>query len=237
MSANGGQIPASRQQGVERTGDTPNYQHGGGGGRFARVVIPQEGSPRGSRARIYDESLSEFRAHTAWARGQAGRFFTVACVLPLIELLLFGLLVALANATNSPAAELLKLISANKLLTITAAMFPSGFLTYAGFTILNHISRTHDEMTTADSKRGAAFLPLAPASVEHLSSVLCGVDRNPKLVPGETLADIERQRQTIRPYLAFFRDIVIGWIGRGSRARNAGGGVNTPEQKTGTRRR
>src|SRR4051812_7201894 len=104
MSANGGQVPANRKQGVERTGDTRDHQHGGGGGRFPRVVVPQEGGSRGSRARLYDDSLSEFRAHAAWARGQAGKFFTVACILPVIEFLIFGLLVAFANATNSPAS-------------------------------------------------------------------------------------------------------------------------------------
>jgi hypothetical protein len=234
MSANGGQVPASRRQGAEQTGDTADHRHGGGG-QFPRVVVPQEGGPRGSRVRLYDDSLSEFRAHADWARGQAGKLFTVACSLLVIELLILGLLGALANVGIKPASELLTLIGENKLLTVVAAMSPSTLLIYAGFTILNHISRTHDEMTTADSKRGAALLPLTPARIDNLAMELCEVDRNPKLLPDETLADIERQRQTIRPYLTFLRDTVRWLIGPGGarRIRNSGGTTDHPDKNAG----
>jgi hypothetical protein len=145
---------------------------------------------RSSRRAPYDDSISEFREHLAWARRLASIVFIAGIVLLLGDLTVFCYFVTHTN--NAAAFTVLKLLVAN-----LVAAVPVILLFSVGYAFLNHISRTHDELTTAFCKRDASLLADDPAVRARLVDILLEVDRNPKLKQRESVADIEPTRRPL----------------------------------------
>jgi hypothetical protein len=149
---------------------------------------------RSSRRGIYEDSICEFRARLAWARRLALRCFIAAIVLLVGELAAFGYLVT--HASNGAVSAPFQLFVANLWSTFGLAAIPVILLFLAGHALLNHISRTHDELSTADVKRGASVLADDPASrarQERLDSLINSISsiETPSPEPsGKTLAKI-----------------------------------------------
>ena len=205
MKRNGGPILATSLQGPEQSEETPD-QRPGGGRSSTKARGSREVQARSSRRPLYDDSISEFRDHLAWARRQASIAFIAGIVLLFGELT--GFLYLVTHANDTAASTVLKPLVANLWSSFGVAGVPVILLFSVGYTFLNHISRTHDEMSTADSKRGASLLADDPAVCARLADHLMEVDRNPKLKLDESVADIERTRRPLKSLLTAVLGVV-----------------------------
>lgn len=229
-----GPTPATSIQGAEQSGETPDRQHGGG--RSLTGALGSRGvRTRSSRQALYDDSISEFHKHLAWARRLAAIAFIAGIVLLFADLTVFWYLVTHAN--NAAAFTVIKLLVANLWSTFGVTAAPVILLFSVGYALLNHISRTHDEMSTADSKLGASLLADDPGVRARLANKLLEVDRNPKLQQDESVADIERTRRPLKSLLTailgIVREIMNGRRDRSHRSRSADKGQGRQEATSG----
>ena len=213
MKRNGGSThPATRLQGLEQSGETPEQQS-----RAAVEPAKTPEPPRTSRrgkpsepplADICDASISEFRLHLAWTRTCAGRvlsgaiFYFVVLLVGCAYVLTHGLASGIAG---SPAGEF---VAASPWSSFGVAASPGVLLLTVFSFLMNNTSRSHDELTTADAKRAVAQLTNDPSILTKLVDALLAVDRNPKLRGDESIADIERTRRPLRTFFAG----INGWI-------------------------
>lgn len=174
---------------------------------------------RGPWLALFADSIAADKDGSGWARRLATVLFIAGVVYFFCGPLAIVYLVTHAN--NPAASALVKLLPANLWSAFGLATTPPVLMFSGGYVLLNFISRTHDEIRTVEVLRGFGWLAeIDPQSHAKMADHLKTWDRNPKLGPGESLADIERTRRPLKAILQTVLDVVTVMVnGRTERAR------------------
>lgn len=174
---------------------------------------------RGLWPALFADAFAAENVSLAWARRLATILVIAGIVYFFCEPL--AMMYGVTHASNPAVSAVAKLLPANVWSSLGFATMPAVLMFSAAYVLLSYISRTHDEIRTAEVLRGFERLAeMDPELRAKLADHLRTFDRNPKLGPGESLADIERTRRPLKAILQTVLDVVTVMVnGRTERAR------------------